>query len=191
MAELIEIRWHARAGQGAVTAAKLVAETALSQGRYMQAMPEYGPERTGAPLKAYTRVCDEPIEVHNNITDPDIVVVCDETLLDLEDVTVGLRDDGCVVLNTRMSPAEATERLGVGESVTVGTVDASGIAMATIGRNIPNTPIVAALSRVTGVVPYESLVEHLKTTFAKKFSQSVIDANLESVRRAYEEVEQA
>ena len=190
MAELIEIRWHARAGQGAVTAAKLVAETALSQGRYMQAMPEYGPERTGAPLKAYTRVCDEPIEVHNNITNPHIVVVMDETLLDIETVTTGLKDDGTIILNTRMSPAAARAKLGVDEGITVATVDASGIAMQTIGRNIPNTPIVAALAKVTGVIPLDSFIEHLKSTFGKKFSQEVIDANLESVQRAYEEVRQ-
>ena len=182
MSELVEIRWHARAGQGAVTAAKLVAETALSQGRYMQAMPEYGPERTGAPLKAYTRVCDTPIEVHNNITNPQIVVVLDETLLDLENVTEGMAQDGTVILNTRMTPAEAREKLGVSDKVTV--------AMATIHRNIPNTPIVAALSKVTGVIPYDEFVQHLKTTFGKKFSQQIIDANLESVKRAYEEVQQ-
>ena len=107
MAKLIEIRWHARAGQGAVTAAKLVAETALSQGRYMQAMPEYGPERTGAPLKAFTRVCDEPIEVHNNITNPQIVVVLDDTLLDIVTVTDGIEKDGYIILNTSMSVDEA------------------------------------------------------------------------------------
>lgn len=190
MSQLIEIRWHARAGQGAVTAAKLVAETALSQGRYMQAMPEYGPERTGAPLKAYTRVCDEPIEVHNNIVNPQIVVVLDETLLDIENVTTGIKEDGTIVLNSRMAPEETREKLGVGEGIVVATVDASGIAMDAIGRNIPNTPIVAALSKVTGVIPIDSLVEHLKTSFAKKFSQEVIDANLESVYRAYEEVRQ-
>lgn len=190
MPELVEIRWHARAGQGAVTAAKLVAETALSQGRYMQAMPEYGPERTGAPLKAYTRVCDTPIEVHNNIVNPQIVVVLDETLLDLEDVTEGMKPDGTVVLNSRMTPAEARARLGVEEHCTVATVDASGIAMETIGRNIPNTPIVAALTKVSDVIPYDSFVEHLKTEFAKKFSQEIIDKNLESVKRAYEEVQQ-
>ena len=78
MAQMTEIRWHARAGQGAVTAAKLVADTALSAGSFIQAMPEYGPERTGAPLKAYTRLSDQPIEVHNSIKTPDIVVVLDD-----------------------------------------------------------------------------------------------------------------
>lgn len=190
MSELIEIRWHARAGQGAVTAAKLVAETALSQGRYMQAMPEYGPERTGAPLKAYTRVCDTPIEVHNNITNPQIVVVLDETLLEIENVTEGMKQDGTIILNTRMTPAEAREKLGVSPDAKVATVDASGIAMETIGRNIPNTPIVAALSKVTGVIPLDSFKEHLLATFGKKFSQEIIDANIQSVDRAYKEVQE-
>ena len=188
MSQLVEIRWHARAGQGAVTAAKLVAETALFQGRYMQAMPEYGPERTGAPLKAYTRVCDEPIEVHNNITNPDIVVVLDDTLLANEPITDGLKDGGTIIVNTVRSADEIREVLGVDDSVKVAVVDASGIALATIKRDIPNTPVVGALSKVTGAIPVEALKENLIQSFGKKFSQEIIDRNLESVDRAYEEV---
>jgi pyruvate ferredoxin oxidoreductase gamma subunit len=189
MSKLTEIRWHARAGQGAVTAATLVAETALTQGKYMQAMPEYGPERTGAPLKAFTRVCDDPIEVHNNITNPQIVVVLDETLLAFVDVTEGLTQDGCVILNTQKTPAEARAELKVGDKVKVATVDATGIALATIKRDIPNTPIVGALSAVTGVIPLDAVKSKLVETFGEKFSQEVIDANLESVDRAYKEVQ--
>lgn len=189
MSELVEIRWHARAGQGAVTAAKLVADTALLQGRYIQAMPEYGPERTGAPLKAFTRVCDEPIEVHNNIVNPGIVVVLDETLLPIIDVTEGLKEDGVIILNSRMSVEDARKVLKVPDSVKVAVVDASDIALATIKRDIPNTPIVGALSKVTGVVPVDQVKEKLVSTFGKKFSQQIIDANLESVTRAYEEVQ--
>lgn len=190
MSQLTEIRWHARAGQGAVTAAKLVADTALLAGSYIQAMPEYGPERTGAPLKAYTRVSDEPIEVHNNITNPDIVIVLDDTLLGNEDMTVGLPDDGTIILNTTMSVDEARKMLGAKDSMKVAVIDASGIAMDTIKRDIPNTPIVGALSKVTAVVPVDKIKERLKITFGKKFSQEMIDANLESVDRAYEEVQQ-
>lgn len=188
MSKLTEIRWHARAGQGAVTAAKLVADTALMQGAYIQAMPEYGPERTGAPLKAYTRVCDEPIEIHNNITDPDIVVVLDDTLLEIIDVTEGLKEDGVVILNTELSVEDARALLGVGEKTKVAVVEASNIAMDTIKRDIPNTPIVGALAKVTGVVPLNLVKERLVETFGKKFSQEMIDANLASVDRAYEEV---
>lgn len=190
MAQMTEIRWHARAGQGAVTAAKLIADTALSAGAYIQAMPEYGPERTGAPLKAYTRVSDEPIEVHNSIKNPDIVVVLDETLLGIVDVLEGIKQGGVLILNTAMSPAEAREKTGAAAGVTVATVNASEIALETIKRDIPNTPICGALSKVTGVVTLDGIKEHLKATFGKKFSQEIIDANLESVSRAYEEVAQ-
>ncbi|MDD6289497.1 MAG: 2-oxoacid:acceptor oxidoreductase family protein [Eggerthellales bacterium] len=191
MSKLTEIRWHARAGQGAVTAAKLVADTALMRGAYIQAMPEYGPERTGAPLKAYTRLCDEPIEVHNTIANPGIVVVLDETLLRLVDVTEGMLDDGVVILNTEMTASQARKILGVPDSVRVAVVDATGIALQTIGRNIPNTPIVGALAKVTGVVPVDAVKDRLEETFGKKFTREMIDANLSSVDRAYEEVAEA
>ena len=191
MSKLTEIRWHARAGQGAVTAAKLVADAALLQGAYIQAMPEYGPERTGAPLKAYTRVSDDPIEVHNTIVNPDIVVVLDDTLLDSVDVVEGLVPDGVVILNTEMTAKEAKEKLGVANGVTVAVVDASGIAIDMIKRDIPNTPIVGALSKVTGIVPLDAVKTRLEETFGKKFAQEMIDANLGSVERAYEEVQTA
>ena len=184
MSKLTEIRCHARAGQGAVTAAKLVADTALMRGAYIQAMPEYGPERTGAPLKAYTRLCDEPIEVHNTIANPGIVVVLDETLLRLVDVTEGMLDDGVVILNTEMTASQARKILGVPDSVRVAVVDATGIALQTIGRNIPNTPIVGALAKVTGVVPVDAVKDRLEETFGKKFTREMIDANLSSVDRA-------
>lgn len=188
MLKLIEIRWHARAGQGAVTAAKLVADTALMDDAYIQAMPEYGPERTGAPLKAYTRICDEPIEVHNNITNPGIVIVLDDTLLETVDVMEGILEDGIILLNTKMGADEARAALNAPEGVRVAVVDASGIALDTIGRDMPNTPIVGALSKVTGVVPVERVHERLQIMFAKKFAPEMIKANQDSVQRAFEEV---
>ena len=191
MQQLTEICWHARAGQGAVTAAKLVAETALAQDRYMQAMPEYGPERMGAPIKAFTRLSDEPIEIHNNIENPDVVVVLDETLLDVIDVTEGIADDGIIIVNTCSPPSVLREVLGVKDSVRVASVDASGIAMDTIKRDIPNTPMVGALAKLTGAVDIETVKALLAKTFGKKFGQDIIDANLTSVQRAYEEVEVA
>lgn len=189
MHQLTEIRWHARAGQGAVTAAKLVAETALYEDRYMQAMPEYGPERTGAPLKAFTRISDEPIEVSNAIENPAVVVVLDDTLLDVIDVTEGILPNGAVIVNTIEEPSTIREKLGVADSVTVATIDASGIALDTIKRDIPNTPIVGALAKVRPVVSVESIKGQLVKTFGKKFAQEMIDANLASVERAYEEVQ--
>ncbi len=186
--QLTEIRWHARAGQGAVTAAKLVAETALSQDRFMQAMPEYGPERMGAPIKAFTRISDEPIEIHNNIENPHVVMVLDDTLLSIIDVTEGVRDGGVVIVNTCTPPDQLRKALGVNDTIRVASIDASGIALDTIKRDIPNTPMVGALSKLTGVVDVEAVNGLLVKTFGKKFGQDIIDANLESVKRAYEEV---
>lgn len=189
MEQLTEIRWHARAGQGAVTAAKLVAETALDLDQFMQAMPEYGPERMGAPIKAFTRISPEPIEIHCNIDHPNVVVVLDETLLSIVDVTEGLRDGGVIIVNTCKTPDALRAELGLeGRDVRVASVDASGISLETLKRDIPNTPMVGALAKVTGLFTLDEIIGHLTKTFGKKFSQDVIDANVASVKRAYEEV---
>jgi len=188
MQQLTEIRWHARAGQGAVTAAKVVAETALSADKYMQAMPEYGPERMGAPIKAFTRISDQPIEIHNNIEFPDVVIVLDESLIGVVDVTEGLKDGGSLIINTCSPAAGVKKALGVSDSVTVACVDASGIALDTIKRDIPNTPIVGALVKATGVIDLDVFKGLLAKNLAKKFGQEMIDANYAAVDRAYEEV---
>jgi len=186
---MTEIRWHARAGQGAVTAANLVAETALIEGRYFQAMPEYGPERMGAPLKAFTRVSSESIEVTNNVEFPHIVVVLDDTLLPVVDVTEGLAADGVVVVNTVLEAEQLRAQMDVSDTVRIAAVDATAIALETIKRNIPNTPIVGALAKATGLIQLDSVLTQLEKSFDRKFSKAIIDANLDSVRRAYEEVE--
>jgi pyruvate ferredoxin oxidoreductase gamma subunit len=189
MQQLTEIRWHARAGQGAVTAAKVVAETALSADQYMQAMPEYGPERMGAPIKAFTRISPEPIDIHCNIEQPDVVIVLDDTLLDVVDVAEGLADDGIIIINT-CTPAEQVKvRLGVADGVTVAVVDASGIALDTIRRDIPNTPIVGAFAKVAeDTIDLEIFKGLLAKNLSKKFGQDMIDANFEAVDRAFKEV---
>jgi pyruvate ferredoxin oxidoreductase gamma subunit len=188
MSQLTEIRWHARAGQGAVTAAKLVADTALLQGNFIQACPEYGPERTGAPLKAYTRVSDEPIQVRNNILNPDVVIVMDDTLLSSIDVIEGIKEDGIIILNTRMTADEARAAVKAPASVKVFVLDATGIALATIGKDMPNTPLVGALAKVTGMFPAELVKQRFELTNGKKFSRDMIERNFASVDRAYEEV---
>jgi pyruvate ferredoxin oxidoreductase gamma subunit len=188
MQQLTEIRWHARAGQGAVTAAKVVAETALAADQYLQAMPEYGPERMGAPIKAFTRISSEPIEIHCNIENPDVVIVLDESLLDIVDVAEGLSDGGAIIINTCTPPADVRKRLNVPAGVRVASVDASGIALDTIKRDIPNTPMVGALIKVAGVVDMEAFKGLLAKNLSKKFGQEMIDANWASVDRAFEEV---
>jgi pyruvate ferredoxin oxidoreductase gamma subunit len=190
MRELTEIRWHARAGQGAVTAAKLVAETALELDQYIQAMPEYGPERMGAPIQAFTRISEDPIEIHNNVEHPGVVVILDETLLPIVDVARGLTDDGIIIVNTCSPPEALRAMLKLGEGrATVASVDASGISRETLKRDMPNTPMIGALARLTGLFTLEQINAHLTKTFGKKFSQEVIDANVAAVTRAYEEVQ--
>lgn len=191
MQQLTEIRWHARAGQGAVTAAKLVAETALELDRYIQAMPEYGPERMGAPIQAFTRISEDPIEIHNNIETPSVVAVLDETLLPIVDVTRGLTDGGVIIINTCTPAAAVKAALKLEGDRRVAAVDASGISQETLKRDMPNTPMIGALAKVTGLFTLDQILDHLRKTFGKKFAQDVIDANVAAVTRAYEEVQVA
>lgn len=187
MQQLTEIRWHARAGQGAVTAAKLVAETALDLDWYLQAMPEYGPERMGAPIQAFTRVSPVPINIRSAVTNPDIVAVLDATLVGVVNVTDGLKANGVLIINTERTPAEMRENYGF-DGYRVYTVDANKIAVETIGKTIPNTPMLGALVKATGIMEPEKVAEHIRTSFGKKFAQEIIDGNVEAFRRAYEEV---
>lgn len=187
MAELTEIRWHGRGGQGAVTAAKLTAEAALKMDQYFQASPEYGPERMGAPIQAFTRISPEPIRIHCNVTSPGIVAVLDPTLLSVVDVTQGLPDDGVLVVNTEMTPAQVRSANNI-KKHKVFTVDASKIALESIGRAIPNTPMLGALLKATGIMDVSKVAEHIRSSFGKKFSQEIIDGNVEALTRAYQEV---
>lgn len=184
---LTEVRWHARAGQGAVTAAKVLADCALKKGKYVQAFPEYGPERMGAPLRAYTRISERPITLHCQITDPDIVVVLDPTLLDVEDVTAGLVKGGTVIVNSTESPEALRKRLGLdGEKVY--TVDATGISIDELKRNIPNTGMLAALAKVTGFLSVDDIIEEMKAKLEGKFRPEIVEGNVRAIRRAFEEV---
>jgi pyruvate ferredoxin oxidoreductase gamma subunit len=184
---LKEIRWHARGGQGAVTAAKLLAETALSQGQYFQAFPEYGPERMGAPILAFTRISNEPIYIRSGVTNPDIVVILDPTLLGTVDVTAGVGDDGIFIINTDEEPAAIRKAMKL-KGRKIYTVNATKIALETIGKAIPNTPMMGALVKVTGMMPIENVTEYLRKSFGKKFSTEIIEGNVQAVERAYAEV---
>jgi pyruvate ferredoxin oxidoreductase gamma subunit len=165
-----------------------VAETALELDRYIQAMPEYGPERMGAPIQAFTRISEDPIEIHNNIETPSAVVVLDESLLPIVDVTRGLLADGVLIVNTCTPPAQVRASLGLAAGK-VASIDASTISKETLKRDMPNTPMIGALAKVTGLFTLDQVVDHLRKTFGKKFSQEVIDANVAAVTRAYEEVQ--
>jgi pyruvate ferredoxin oxidoreductase gamma subunit len=185
---LTEIRWHARGGQGAVTAAKMVAELALGQGKHFQAFPEYGPERSGAPIVAFTRVSDEPIQIYAGVEHPAIVVVLDPSLLSAIDVMKGAPEDAIVLVNSEMAPAEVRREHGL-KGGRLFTVAATRIATETIRRPIPNTPMVGALTRITGLFPIEEVLEFLRVDFGKKFPPKVVEGNITAITRAYEEVQ--
>lgn len=188
MSKMTEIRWHGRGGQGAVTAGKLLAETALGAGLYFQAFPDYGAERMGAPIRAYTRLSDAPINQHCAVLEPDIVVVLDPTLLGVVDVTEGLKENGSLIVNTTETPAEVREKLGL-KTGKVFTVNASHIAIEELGREITNTPMLGALCVATGLFSVDSVAEQIRKNFGKKMREDIVEANVRAVRRAAEEVQ--
>ena len=186
--DIIEIRWHGRGGQGAKTAALLFADAALSLGKNIQAFPEYGPERMGAPVASFNRLSDKPITLHCGITNPSIVLVLDPTLIDAVDVTAGLPADGKLVINTSLSAREIRKKLNFMGKVY--TVDASKISKETIGREIPNTPMLGALIKVSALLKIEDVIDDLENKLKKKFASKpeVVKGNLDAVKRAYQEV---
>ncbi|MDA8077958.1 MAG: 2-oxoacid:acceptor oxidoreductase family protein [Nitrospiraceae bacterium] len=190
MSATLEIRWHGRGGQGTVTAAKVLADACLSGGRHVQAFPEYGPERAGAPLRAYNRVSSKELRMHCPVLNPDVVAVVDATLLDSINVAEGAREGAAFVVNTSRDPKEIRQKLKVGPSNKVYTVDATRIALDCFGRAMPNSPMLGALCKVTGLVSIEDLLEDVRKSFGKKFAQKVIDGNIEAARRGYEEVKE-
>jgi pyruvate ferredoxin oxidoreductase gamma subunit len=187
MEKLIEVRWHGRGGQGAVTASKLLATSALAEDKYIQAFPEYGPERMGAPIQSFTRISETPIKIHCHVTNPDIVVSLDPTLLGVLDVTEGLTEDGVLIINTEDSSAQIREKLNL-KGRKVYTVDASKIAQETIGKPLPNTPLIGALIKATGLLQLEKVLADIEDKFKKKFSSKVVEGNINAIKRAYQEV---
>ena len=190
MNDLIEIRWHGRGGQGAETASLLLADAAFNTGKYIQGFPEYGPERMGAPITAYNRISNNPITVHSNIYEPDYVVVVDDTLLESVDVTAGLKEKGAIVINTTKSP-EYIKSMLKGYSGGVYTIDARKISMETLGKYFPNTPMLAAIVKVTGIMNDEDFIKDMEGSFKHKFAKKpeVIDGNMKAIEMALQEVQ--
>ena len=189
MSKVVEVRWHGRGGQGAKTASELLAAAVFNTGKYVQGFPEYGPERMGAPITAFTRISDERIRVHSNIYEPNYVVVIDETLLDCVNVTAGLKEDGAIVVNTAKSPEEIMPSLE-GYKGRVCTIDARTISVECIGRNIPNTPMLAAIIKVSGVMSDEAFIKDMEQSLQSKFADKphVIAGNIKAITRAVKEV---
>jgi pyruvate ferredoxin oxidoreductase gamma subunit len=186
---MIEIRWHGRGGQGAKTAALLLADVAFNTGKYVQGFPEYGPERMGAPITAYNRIDDRPIRVHSNIYQPDYVVVVDESLLEAVDVTQGLKEAGAIVVNTGKAREDVLPLLK-GYSGAVHVIDAGRISTAALGRNIPNTPMLAAIVKIAGMMPEKEFLTQMESSFHHKFASKpeVIQGNMKALCMALEEV---
>jgi len=185
--DLIEVRWHGRGGQGAVTVSKMLAESALGEGYHVQAFPEYGAERMGAPVQAFTRISKEPIIIHSHVENPKIVLVLDPSLIESIDILEGLDPDGTIIINSTQSPKEIRKTLDVGERK-VFTIDANTISLEELGRVIPNTPLLGAFSKASVLISLKNMEKAVKKQLSKKFPASIVDANIEALRRGYEEV---
>ncbi|MBQ1471149.1 2-oxoacid:acceptor oxidoreductase family protein [Eubacterium sp. AB3007] len=192
MGNTVEIRWHGRGGQGAKTACLLLADAAFSSGKQVQGFPEYGPERMGAPITAYNRISDDKNRVHSNIYHPDYVVVVDETLLHSVDVTAGLSEDGAIIVNSKRSPEDVRAQLG-GYEGKVCTVDAGTISREALGRNFPNTPMLAAAVKVSNVIEKDRFLKDMEESFRHKFASKpqVVEGNMKALKMSMDQVKVA
>jgi len=191
MSNLIEIRWHGRGGQGAKTASLLLADAAFNTGKYIQGFPEYGPERMGAPITAYNRISDTPITVHSNIYEPDYVVVVDDSLLDVVDVTAGLKKEGAIVINSTKSGEELRNSLK-GYEGRVYKIDARKISIEALGSYFPNTPMLAAIVKVSGIMTEQAFLDDMVGSFKHKFAKKpeVIEGNMKALEMALQKIEE-
>lgn len=189
MNDLIEIRWHGRGGQGAKTASLLLADAAFNTGKYIQGFPEYGPERMGAPITAYNRISTSPITIHSNIYEPDYVVVVDDTLLESVDVTAGLKETGAIIINTTKD-ADYLRGALKGYKGEVYKIDARKISVEALGRYFPNTPMLAAIVKVSKVMTDEEFLNDMQGSFKHKFAKKpeVIEGNMNALKMALSEV---
>lgn len=178
---MIEIRFHGRGGQGAVTSAELVALTAIRLGKYAQSMPSFGPERRGAPVQAFLRVSDEPIRVRAEVTRPNIIVILDDGLLQVMDITHGLKENGLVVVNTKLSEDEL--RKAMNYKGRLAKVDALSIAMETLKVPITNTTMIGALIKASEIVPFDSIIPQIE----ERFNPKLAERNIAALKRAFEE----
>ena len=190
MENYIEVRWHGRAQQGIVTAAKVLGEAALRSGKFVQAFPEFGPERMGAPVRAFNRISSEPIRLHCAVSDPRYVLIADPTLITVVNVTEGTPENAVFIVNTPKSPKDMRKELGLeGRSgVKVFTLDAVNISLETIGRVMPNPPLLGALAKATEFITLDALIDNFREGYAKKFSEKVLEGNVAAMNRGFGEV---
>lgn len=186
MSQMTEIRWHGRAGQGVVTAGELLAEAAMRTGKYFQAFPEYGSERMGAPIKSYTRISAEPIELHCPILEPGMIIIVNDNLIGIENMTEGLAADGIIIINTADDPATIRRKLNF-HGGTVWCVNASKIALEELRRDIPSTMMLAVVARAADFVSLESAIEVAKASLGSRLRPEIVQANVRALERAYNE----
>ena len=184
MSSLIELRWHGRGGQGVVSANMLLANALILEGKYVQAFPEFGPERSGAPVKGFLRVSDGPIDLHQQIYEPDIILCIDPALSNSPMIVDGLKPNGCVIVNSTKEKKEVKKFLGIAESTRLYVLDAVHIAQEIFGRPFYNTPMMGALSKITELVQMESL----KKAMGNRFTDAMLEKNIKALERGYEEV---
>jgi len=183
---MIEIRWHGRGGQGTKTAALLLADAAFEAGLYVQGFPEYGPERMGAPITAYNRLDNEPIRIHSGIYEPDMVVVVDETLINAVDVRRGMKPGGRIVVNSNRKPERIAEEFE-GFDGEIYAVDAADISIRNLGKNLPNTPLLSVVTKLTGIIGEKDFLEVMEGAFREKFAAKpeVVAGNVNALREAW------
>ncbi len=186
MSNTVEVRWHGRGGQGAKTGSAVLAEVLFEAGKFVQSFPEYGAERQGAPMKAFNRVSDAPIRKRCSVQSPDVVAVIDATLMEFPATTAGCGDKTVYLVNTPLSPAEVKQRLGLSSGVKVITIDATAITLEEFGQNRPNSPMLGTFAHVFDEVPIEAFMDHFSHKMAK-LSGKILEANLRSIKRGYEE----
>jgi len=184
--DIFEIRLHGRGGQGAKTAAQLIVETAIDLGKHIQAFPEYGPERSGAPVQSYARISDKPIHVYSPITHPDVVLVIDPTLIGPINVAAGLGKKDIMIVNSDQSVEDMRKLTKFNGKIYI--LDATKISIDCLGRNIPNTPILGALAKITGVISLKSLAKKIEAHFLRKLGREKTDANIKAIKRGSDEV---
>lgn len=190
MKELIEIRWHGRAGQGVVTAAVTLADVLSSEkNKYVQAFPEFGAEKRGAPILAFNRISKKPIRTHSHVYYPDIVVVTDPSLLGVVDISGGSKEDAIFLINTTFDINLIREKLSLGKRK-IYALDAYTIASDELGRAIPNVPMVAALVKITELMDLKKFKDKIKISLGKKLRPEVVEKNVRTIDRALKEVKE-
>lgn len=186
--EPFEIRIHSRGGQGAKTIGQILAEAAIEDGKFTEAFAEYGPERSGAPMQVFVRVSDKPILVHSNVKNPDMVILADSSLLGLVDVLDGLKSNGTIIINTAKNPDEIKSLIKAKKTQKIYSLDATKIAVETLGKDFSGIVLMGALNKITGIVSKAALEEELEEIFGRKKGKEVAEKNIIAFRRGYDAI---